>query len=29
MHAMIDNNGSITDLRDLLKAMLRVQGVLG
>jgi hypothetical protein len=28
MHAMIDNNGSITDLRDLLKAMLRVQGVL-
>lgn len=28
MHAMIDNDGSISDLRDSLKAMLRVQGVL-
>jgi len=28
MHAMIDNNASISDLRNLLKAMLRGQGVL-
>lgn len=28
MHAMIDNDGSIRDLLTMLKAMLRVQGVL-
>jgi len=28
MHAMIDNNGSIEDLRDMLKSVLRIQKII-